>query len=179
MASASPRRRELLDRTGIEYTVDPADVDESTEISDPKEVVEELSRRKARAVLCKHPDARVIAADTVVSIDGEILGKPSDREEAIAMLTRLSGREHLVFTGVTIASNEESGEVIDTFAECTRVEMYDNSPELISWYVDTGEPMDKAGAYGIQGKGTVLVKSVTGNYDNVVGLPLAALMRRI
>lgn len=168
-----------MDRTGTEYTVVPAEVDETVDLFDPAEVVMELSERKAVTVLIDHPDSVVIGADTVVAIDGRILGKPRDREEAFEMLRELSGRVHQVYTGVSVVFNDETGAHRERFYEMTEVEMYDNPEELLEWYVDTGEPMDKAGAYGIQGKGTLLVRAVRGNYDNVVGLPVAELMRRL
>ncbi|MCR5303995.1 MAG: Maf family protein [Lachnospiraceae bacterium] len=180
LASASPRRKELMDRTGIRYLIDPSDVDENVDVKDPGEAVRELSRRKALKGLESHPGAVVIGADTVVSLNGSILGKPADREDAFRMLTGLSGQIHQVYTGVTLAKKEDNGKILqDTFSVCTEVEMYENTEEMIRWYISTGEPLDKAGAYGIQGMGTFLIKEIKGNYDNVVGLPVAELIRHL
>ena len=174
LASGSPRRRELLTQAGIEYTVDPADIEEVTTETLPAKVVEDLSRQKALAVWKKHQGEKVLAADTVVAFDDKILGKPADEEDAFRMLAELSGRVHQVYTGVTIV--DENGN-INTFSECTEVTMYDNSEESIRAYIASREPMDKAGAYGIQGLGAVLVEKINGDYNNVVGLPLARVYR--
>ncbi len=174
LASGSPRRRELLTQAGIEYTVDPADIEEVTTETLPAKVVEDLSRQKALAVWKKHQNEKVLAADTVVAFDDKILGKPADEEDAFRMLIELSGRVHQVYTGVTII--DEAGNV-NTFSECTEVTMYDNSEESIRAYISSKEPMDKAGAYGIQGLGAVLVEKINGDYNNVVGLPLARVYR--
>ena len=174
LASSSPRRRELLTQAGVEYIVDPASIDEVTSETLPAKVVEDLSRQKALAVAANHKGEIVLAADTVVAFDDKILGKPKDEEDAFNMLTELSGRVHQVYTGVTIV--DEDGNV-KTFSECTKVSMYNNSPETIRSYIASKEPMDKAGAYGIQGLGAVLVQGIEGDYNNVVGLPLARVYR--
>ena len=174
LASGSPRRRELLTQAGVEYIVDPASIDEVTSETLPAKVVEDLSRQKALAVAANHKGEIVLAADTVVAFDDKILGKPKDEEDAFNMLTELSGRVHQVYTGVTIV--DEDGNV-KTFSECTKVSMYNNSPETIRNYIASKEPMDKAGAYGIQGLGAVLVQGIEGDYNNVVGLPLARVYR--
>lgn len=174
LASGSPRRRELLSQAGVEYIVDPADIEEITSETLPAKVVEDLSRQKALAVAASHKGEVVLAADTVVAFDDKILGKPADKEDAFKMLTELSGRTHQVYTGVTIV--DENGNT-KTFSECTDVTMYENSPEAIKSYIQSGEPMDKAGAYGIQGLGAVLVEKISGDYNNVVGLPLAKVYR--
>ena len=176
LASGSPRRRELLSQAGIDYIVKPADIDENTKETLPSKVVEDLSKSKAIAVSKVNPGRVVLAADTVVAFDNRILGKPKDEEDAFEMLSALSGRTHQVYTGVTII--DETGNV-NTFSECTDVEMYENSPELIRSYIASKEPMDKAGAYGIQGLGAILVKSISGDYNNVVGLPLAKVYREL
>lgn len=176
LASGSPRRRELLSQAGIDYIVKPADIDENTKETLPSKVVEDLSKSKAIAVSKDNPGRVVLAADTVVAFDNRILGKPKDEEDAFEMLSALSGRTHQVYTGVTII--DEAGNV-NTFSECTDVEMYENSPELIRGYIASKEPMDKAGAYGIQGLGVILVKSISGDYNNVVGLPLAKVYREL
>ncbi len=176
LASNSPRRKELLQQIGIDFEVQAANVEEITDKTKPDEVVMDLSLLKAKAIAKLNPGRVVLAADTVVAYDGKILGKPSDEEDAFLMLSRLSGNTHQVYTGVAIV--DETGN-INTFAECTEVVMYENSPELIKKYIATGEPMDKAGAYGIQGKGAVLVKEIKGDYNNVVGLPLAKVYRSL
>ena len=176
LASGSPRRRELLSQAGIEYTVEPADIEETTTETLPAKVVEDLSRQKALAVSKNHPGQVVLAADTVVAFDDKILGKPVDEDDAFEMLTELSGRTHQVYTGVTIVYTDGS---VKTFSECTEVTMYPNSPEAIRSYIASGEPMDKAGAYGIQGLGAVLVERINGDYNNVVGLPLARVYREL
>ncbi len=176
LASNSPRRKELLKQADIDFEVISADVEEVTDKTNPKDVVEDLSFIKANAVANKYPGRTILAADTVVAFQGKILGKPVDEQDAYKMLSMLSNNTHEVYTGVTIISDEG---VVNTFSECTKVTMYDNSDELIDMYIKTKEPMDKAGSYGIQGKGAVLVKEIQGDYNNVVGLPLAKVFRTL
>ncbi len=176
LASGSPRRRELLRLIVPDYACIPAKGGETVpEGTAWSEVPEFLARQKALEVAAEHPDDLVIGADTVVVLDGEILGKPRDEADAFRMLKSLSGRKHLVLTGVAAA--EKGG--IRSFTQTTEVEFYPLSDELIRAYVATGEPMDKAGAYGIQGRGCVLVKGIRGDYFNVVGFPLAETARLI
>lgn len=176
LASASPRRKELLSTAGLEFTVRVADVEEVIdENTTPDEVVMSLALQKAQAVAQKDPTATVIGADTVVVLDGEILGKPENEQNAIEMLTALSGRSHTVYTGVAIIN----GEKIKNFCEATQVEFFPLTEDEIRSYVATGEPMDKAGAYGIQGKGCVLVRKIDGDYFNVVGLPVSRVCREL
>ena len=192
LASASPRRRELLDQIGIKYEVRVSGTDENVGLEDPALLVEELSRRKALTVTEEllaegKTDFIVIGADTVVSCDGKVLGKPAGRADAIRMLGNLSGRSHEVYTGVTVvkkdnapASALESGEaegslIINTFHEETKVTFYEMSLSEINEYVDTCDPMDKAGAYGIQGFCARYIKGIEGDYNNVVGLPIGHL----
>lgn len=172
LASASPRRRELLALVGIEHEVRPANIDESYRAGEtPREHAERLAREKATTI--DVPDAVTIGSDTIVVVDGDVLGKPRDRVQAAEMLRRLSGRAHVVMTGVavrwrgTLASGLE--EVGVTFRTLTERE--------IERYIDTGEPMDKAGAYGIQGFGATIVDRVDGDYFAVMGLPLNRLAR--
>lgn len=168
LASQSPRRRELLSYITKDFEVRVSDVDETLPCEmPPQEAVEYLSRIKAEPF--KNDDDIIIGADTVVSIDGAILGKPENEKKAKQMLRQLSGREHSVFTGVTVIINKE----ITTFSVQTRVKFFDLSEDDIVWYVSTGEPMDKAGAYGIQGLGSLLVEKINGDYFNVVGLPIS------
>lgn len=174
LASKSPRRRELLNQIGIEdFKVTAPNVDESVEPGlPPAKIVEQLSLRKAQAAVNRAgPNDLIIAADTVVALDGKILGKPRDEEDAFAMLSALSGREHHVYTGVTVL---RGGEAVTQHEE-TAVAFRDLTPEEIRAYIATGEPMDKAGAYGIQGLGALLVSGIRGDYCNVVGLPVFRL----
>lgn len=179
LASGSPRRRELLRGLGIEFTVRPVKVDESPlSGEEPTDHVLRLARLKSRARL--GPGELVLAADTIVVIDGEILGKPNDAVNARQMLRRLAGRRHTVLTGVCLVLGDTQQAV--TGVESSDVSMSDLSDEEIRWYVDTGEPLDKAGSYAIQGLGALLVTEVYGNYTNVVGLPLPLtqkLLRRL
>ena len=174
LASQSPRRRQLLGQIGLDhFIVRPARGEEIMDPAlSPAQLVEELSRQKAREVAgASDPGDLVIAADTVVAIDGRVLGKPHDREEACAMLSALSGREHTVYTGVTVCRDDR----MLTQHEATQVRFRPLSLREIQAYVDSGEPMDKAGAYGVQELGALLVEGIRGDYFNVVGLPLCRL----
>ena len=178
LASNSPRRKELLGQIGVtDFKVTAPNVDESVEPSlSPAEIVEQLSLRKATAVANRAgPNDLILAADTVVALDGNVLGKPRDEEDAFAMLSALSGREHHVYTGVTVLLGEQAV----TQHEETAVAFRDLTPEEIRAYIATGEPMDKAGAYGIQGLGALLVSGIRGDYCNVVGLPVFRLGRML
>ena len=173
LASQSPRRRDLLTQMGLTFTVVTPSIDESAFADpDPTALVRTLSREKALAVAGQaDPDALVVAADTVVVLDGQALGKPGDRAEAMAMLSALSGRTHHVCTGVTLCQRDRAL----TEAEITQVTFRALSEAEIAAYVRSGEPMDKAGAYGIQGLGALLVEGIRGDYFNVVGLPVCRL----
>ena len=176
LASNSPRRKELLERIGIkDFKVSAPNVDESVEPGlSPAEIVEQLSRRKAGAAAKRAgPNDLIIAADTVVALDGAVLGKPRNKGDAFAMLSALSGREHRVYTGVTVLRGERAV----TEHEETAVQFRDLAPEEIRSYIAAGEPMDKAGAYGIQGLGALLVSGIRGDYCNVMGLPVFRLGR--
>ena len=177
LASQSPRRRQLLGQMGLEFTTQSPKIDESAfHGRDARDLVETLSREKARWVARQQtPDTLVIGADTVVVLDGAILGKPRDGAEAQAMLAALSGRDHQVFTGVTLCQ----GDRILTQAEETQVTFRPLTGQEIRQYVSTGEPMDKAGAYGIQGLGGLLVEGIRGDYHNVMGLPICRLGRML
>lgn len=227
LASASPRRRELLSQIGLEFTVMPSEVEENPESTLPQDIVIELSKEKARDIWGKiaegdvgvttddagagagdtdagaedslvdskmdgqmkdqsscqvsgREDCLVISADTVVAIEGEILGKPKDEEDAARMLGLLSGKEHQVYTGVTmIWINEEGKREEYSFYVCTGVLMYRMNRAEIMEYVYSGEPMDKAGAYGVQGKAAAYIKSIRGEYSNVVGLPVGRLFQEM
>lgn len=174
LASASPRRQDLLRLIADDFAVMPADVDEhDTGNSAPEAIPELLAVRKAQAIAVTHPDNTVIGCDTGVFIDGVMLGKPTDTEDALRMLKMLSGRTHKVITGCAVVK----GRHIERFSQTTEVTFYPMSERELRDYIATGEPMDKAGAYGIQGKGALLVKEICGDYFNVVGLPVAALYR--
>lgn len=174
LASSSPRRQELLALAGISYTVAPSDVDEHfADGTPPEEAVCLLARRKAEACFARHPGAVVLGADTVVALEGQILGKPKTPEHAADMLRMLSGKTHEVFTGFCICTDDRC----DVAVERTEVTFYPLSEGEIQSYVATGEPMDKAGAYGIQGRGALLVKGIDGDYYNVMGLPIARVAR--
>ena len=176
LASASPRRQELLKYIVPEFKIVPADIDETipADIS-PEKSAEFLAVKKAKHVSAENPESVVIGSDTVVIIDGEILGKPRDPADAERMLRLLSGRTHSVITGVCLSC----GNCIDSFSCKTAVKFFDITDEEIRSYVDSGEPMDKAGAYGIQGKGCLLAESIEGDFFNVVGLPASLLKRRL
>ena len=175
LASGSPRRKELLKTMGLEYIVDVSDADESY-IAAPEETVMELSRRKAEAVALRHPQALVLAADTIV-YNGKILGKPETEERAIEMLKELSGKWHSVFSGMTLI-NTRTGKMIQRACE-TRVHFVELADDEIRSYVGTGEPLDKAGAYGIQGDFSIHIKEIHGDYNNVVGLPIGRLYQEL
>ncbi|WP_270386520.1 Maf family protein [Blautia hansenii] len=180
LASASPRRRELLAQGGIPFTVIPSQAEEKITTEQPGQAVEELSYLKCSDIYEKSlGDVLVIGADTVVASEGKILGKPSSQKDAVKMLQSLQGREHEVYTGVTIMAREGNENRKKTFHEKTKVVFYPMSDEEIRSYVNTGEPMDKAGAYGIQGKSAVFIKKISGDYNNVVGLPLARLYQEL
>lgn len=180
LASASPRRRELLAQAGIPFQVRPSQAEENITTEDPGKAVEELSLIKCRDIYQQSQgDVLVIGADTVVAARGQILGKPVSPKDAANMLEKLQGRTHEVYTGVTIMIREKETEKIRTFHEKTEVTFYPMTEAEIRNYVSTQEPMDKAGAYGIQGKSAVFVKGINGDYNNVVGLPLARLYQEL
>ncbi len=176
LASASPRRQELLRYITPDFKVMPADVDETLPEGVPAdESAEFLSVRKAVHVAKQFPDSIVIGSDTVVIIDNEILGKPADEADAERMLKKLSGRVHKVVTGVCIACGKRTF----SFSQATEVKFYTLSDDEIREYIATGDPMDKAGAYGIQGEGCVLIEKIDGDFFTVMGLPVARLKRAL
>ncbi len=174
LASASPRRRELLSMTGLPFMVDAPDVDETCSLP-PREAVVELSRRKALAAAALHPGCVVLAADTLVAVDDTALGKPHDAEDAFRMLRSLSGRWHQVYTGVTVV--DAQGRVLSE-ADGTDVHFEPITDADIRRYVATGEPMDKAGAYAVQGIAGLWIDQLRGSHTNVIGLPMT-LTRRL
>ena len=174
LASQSPRRRELLSLVGIEHEVQPADIDESPWPDEaPVPHTERLARAKAQVIAARAPDALVIAADTIVVIDGAILGKPAGIPEARAMLAQLSGRTHEVCTGMAVAQ----GERVESAVVRVSVRFRRLDDDTIARYVNTGEPMDKAGAYGIQGYGATIVEHIEGDYFAVMGLSLVTIVQ--
>ncbi len=179
LASASPRRKELFHQVGLDALVEPSHVEEKITSIEPDQAVMELSRQKAEDVAAFHEGEPVvvIGADTVVAVDGQILGKPRDREDAIRMIGLLAGGQHQVYTGVTIVSCMSGRQ--KTFAEKTDVHVYPMTRAQIEAYVSTGEPLDKAGAYGIQGMFAAYIKGISGDYNNVVGLPVGRVCQEL
>lgn len=189
LASGSPRRRELLSQIGLDFCVVTSNAEETTDKNTPEEMVLELSKKKAEAVAGLNAAVQdcaaaalgdddkyvIIGADTIVYAGGKVLGKPKDREDAFLMLKRLSGKSHSVFTGVTLICGKESV----SFYEETKVFVYDMTDDEIWAYIDTGEPMDKAGAYGIQGAFAAFVSGIEGDYNSVVGLPVGRLYQEM
>lgn len=196
LASGSPRRKELLEQAGYRFIIEVSDADENIQAEFPGTLVEELSHRKAGAVAahylrpaqnCQPAGApavdnvvTLIGADTVVVLDGKVLGKPDGEEGAVRMLRALSGRSHQVYTGVSLLLIRDGALTAEEkFHVCTDVTMREMTEEEIRRYVATGEPMDKAGAYGIQGKAAVFISGISGDYYNVVGLPICELTTRL
>lgn len=176
LASSSPRRRELLASLGLQFQVVPAEIGEvPSPCEAAKDFAVRVAEKKALVVGTRSPDAWVIGADTIVVVEGEILGKPLDREDAKRMLQLLSDREHLVLTGYVLLKTA-AGKKLKGVEE-TRVKINTLEEREIEWYINTGEPFDKAGAYAIQGKGAFMVEWIRGSYTNVVGLPLCQLVR--
>lgn len=187
LASQSPRRRQLLEAAGFSLTIVPADIDETRQEGEtPTHLVERLARQKAEAtrgsLAGRATEDVLLAADTIVwTEDGDVLGKPTDEKAARAMLLELSGRAHHVSTGVCLMHLDPTAQALATrsFVETTRVSFFDLTDEEIRAYVASGEPMDKAGAYGIQGRGRLLVSGIEGDWANVVGLPVARVVREL
>ncbi len=180
LASGSPRRKEILEELGYQFEIKTGDYDESTvALDDPKEGVQKLALGKALAAV--QQPGLYLGSDTVVVLDGVVMGKPSDEQDAFRMLRSLSGRTHEVCTGVALVTVGEDGTVehTETFVEATEVTFFELTDEEIDRYIRTGEPMDKAGAYGIQGLGRVLVEGIRGDYETVVGLPAARVYRAL
>jgi nucleoside triphosphate pyrophosphatase len=178
LASSSPRRRELLASIGLDFDVIPSHVPEIHEEGEaPEEYVARLSRDKAGAVAVEHPSRWVIAADTTVLLGEQLLEKPLDEQDAARMLAAIAGKTHTVYSAITLENR--SGEYRETRVAESEVRMLSLSSDEISWYVGTGEPMDKAGAYAAQGMGGMFIESIHGSYTNVVGLPLATLFQML
>lgn len=181
LASASPRRKELLEQAGFEFEVIPSTIQETITKTDPSEIVMELAARKAKDVSGNYgqKDCVVIGADTIVVYRGEILGKPADKAEAYDMLSMLADRTHQVYTGVSLVISREGKVHTRTFYESTDVTFCPISPKDLRAYIETGDPLDKAGAYGIQGAFAIHVKCICGDYNNVVGLPVCRLYQEL
>ncbi len=174
LASKSPRRKELLSLITTDFDIIPAVGEENADPAlSPDKFVESLAIAKAEEIAASHPDDTVIGSDTVVAINGEILGKPKDEADAYRMLSLISGTNHSVFTGAAVIKNGK----IHSFTEETKVKFFDLSEQEITDYIATGEPFDKAGAYGIQDLGALLVEGIDGDYYNVMGLPVGRLYR--
>ena len=184
LASGSPRRKELLTQGGIPFTVIKSDCDENSDIEEPAAFVEELSLRKAENVYEKVGDSYadsfiILAADTIVAYEGEILGKPEDEKEALDMLGLLSDRTHQVYTGVTLLQVKQGKKKAVTFFEQTDVTFYPMTRIEMLNYISTKDPLDKAGSYGIQGPCAIHIKKISGDYNNVVGLPLSRVYQEL
>lgn len=186
LASGSPRRKELLEQIGMQFEISSAHGEEIITKEQPWEIVEELSMQKATEVADRYEaehavqeNTVVIGADTIVAYGAEIMGKPKSRQHAIEMLSELQGRVHQVYTGVTLIIMTGKDRKLICFHEKTEVEMYPMTQAQIEAYVSTGEPMDKAGAYAIQGKCAAYIKGICGEYNNVVGLPIARLSQEL
>lgn len=185
LASGSPRRKELLEQLRLEFEISSAHGEELITKTQPSDIVEELSGQKADEVaerftqVYKNDTCVIIGADTIVAFEDTIMGKPRDKEDAVRMLTLLAGSTHQVYTGVTLVILADNEKKTVTFHEKTDVQMYPMTRAQIEAYVATGEPMDKAGAYAIQGKCAAYIKGINGEYNNVVGLPVARLTQEL
>ena len=185
LASASPRRKELLKQIGMSFKTMPSIKEEKITKNTPEEIVEELSYQKAVDICGQLSDSMkedfvVIGADTIVSIWGEVMGKPADKEDACEMLSKLQGKSHQVYTGVTLAwKYKDMPAMFHTFHECSDVTVYPMTEEEIRSYVNSGEPMDKAGAYAVQGKFAAYIQGICGDYNNIVGLPIGRVYQEM
>ena len=175
LASGSPRRRELLEQAGIPFDIVVSNAEETITKTEPGEIVKELSFCKAQAVAIQHPDRVVLGADTIVVLDGQVLGKPKDADDARHMIHAMQGGTHQVYTGVTLIS----GKKVHSFYEKTDVHVYPMSEQEIENYVQSGDCMDKAGAYGIQGQFAIHIRGIDGDYYNVMGLPIGRLWQEL
>lgn len=183
LASASPRRKELLKKTGLSFEIIPSSIEETITKTIPSDIVMELAAQKARAVFDSlqpsKSDITVIGADTIVVYRGEILGKPAGKSEAYDMLSMLSDRTHQVYTGVSLIVQRHTKTSVNTFYEKTDVTFYPIHKDDLHTYVESGDSLDKAGAYGIQGDFAIHVKEIKGDYNNVVGLPIGRLYQEL
>jgi septum formation protein len=181
LASGSPRRKEILEQVGIGFGVVISKDEEVIQKSKPEEIVEELATKKACSVASDMKEGTiVIGADTMVALDGQVMGKPKGEQDAKDMIRKLQGKKHQVYTGVCAVVKEAGkGDRIISFVQCTDVWVYPMTEEQINAYVATGEPMDKAGAYGIQGKFAVYIDKIEGDYLNIVGFPVSRLYQKL
>lgn len=183
LASASPRRKELLEQIGLKFEIIPACGEEVIQYEKPEEVVMDLSRQKAEEIAKKRTEITIpeviIGADTVVAYKDTILGKPKDKGDAYRMISLLQGNSHKVYTGVTLILRSGEETTVHSFFEETKVTMYPMSEAEREWYIDTKEPFDKAGGYGIQGKCAIFIEKISGDYNNVVGLPVARIYQEL
>lgn len=178
LASKSPRRKELLEQIGIKIKISPSTInEESVQIKTPEKYVQELSFLKAKNTALLYPESWVLGADTIVVVQDQILGKPQSEKDAIAMLNKLSNCEHSVYTAFCVMNQKKNSKVVKSIK--TNVYFKYLTDQEIHWYVGTGEPFDKAGAYGIQGIGSFLVKQISGSYSNVVGLPVCEVVETL
>ena len=175
LASASPRRKEILENFGFSFKTIVKNIDETSNKTRAEEKILEIAEKKARAAAIDFPDENVIGADTVVVVDGKILGKPKDKKEAFSMLKSLSGRSHEVITAFSFININKNISYSDY--EITKVYFKNLTDDEINWYINTKEPMDKAGAYGIQGKGAFFVEKIEGDFFSVMGFPLGKFVR--
>ena len=183
LASASPRRKELLEQIGLKFEIIPACGEEVIQYEKPEEVVMDLSRQKAEEIAKKRTEITIpeviIGADTVVAYKDTILGKPKDKGDAYRMISLLQGNSHKVYTGVTLILRSGEETTVHSFFEETKVTMYPMSEAEREWYIDTKEPFDKAGGYGIQGKCAIFIEKISGDYNNVVGRPVARIYQEL
>ena len=182
LASRSPRRKELLKRIGMDIEICPSNIDENKiSINNPVEYVKELARLKAENIAYLYPGSWVIGADTIVVIDDQIIEKPGSRADAVSMLHRLNNREHLVYTAFCICTENSDPYTMKPVIRSVKTKVYfkNLTDDEIQWYVNTEEPFDKAGGYGIQGVGSFIVKKISGSYTNVVGLPVCEVVEAL
>ena len=182
LASKSPRRKELLNQIGMDIEICPSNIDENKiSINNPVEYVKELARLKAENIACLHPGSWVIGADTIVVIHDQIIEKPRSRSDAISMLNKLNNREHFVYTAFCICNHDSDSYTMEAVSKSVKTKVYfkNLTDNEIEWYVNTKEPFDKAGGYGIQGVGAFIVKKISGSYTNVVGLPVCEVVEAL
>ncbi|MFH2060448.1 MAG: Maf family protein [Pseudomonadota bacterium] len=178
LASQSPRRKTLLELACIDLIIQVSNIDESTiSFTSPTQFVQDLAFLKAQAVSEAYPDSWILGADTIVTIDDQILGKPANRDDAVSMLNQLNNRTHQVYTGVCLYKHQNKKKIVQSVS--TKVVFKSLTNKEINWYVNTKEPYDKAGGYGIQGVGAFLVKKIYGSYTNVVGLPVCEVIQML
>lgn len=177
LASKSPRRKEILEDTGFKLKIESAEVDEISDKISVTEKIMDIARKKTEAVAKLYPDEYVVGADTIVEVDGQIIGKPKNEHEAFETLKMLSGRKHNVITAFTLLNISKNIDVTDF--DITEVSFRELTDNMIKWYIETGEPMDKAGSYGIQGKGAVFIEGIKGDFFSVMGFPIGKFTEKL